>query len=424
MLEAVRCYSSRAYRGSIVLAFAALCEHLLRQLEQHAQVNQTASQLYTDVMKKKSDQEVFEGYLVDQMTSNKLIEARDADRIRIIRDLRHKSAHPSGHMPRASEARHVLDSVADFLIRPILSTSTLVDTIVTRLPNQSFFHSDEPAHVRQVVGEEVRTLDQRAIPMLIAKLIKDLQAVNSTSRANAVRFLMGLAMADSRPTNNVLVRSLLDRKADDDSLGPPIIRVLSANGNLWPLCAKHTKERVKRTLDRLLASRVTECDNLGTSFFRSLLQGRHGQAALRDVEPQLRSWAEANACDPDVADLAIRAKGIRNAYVGLLIQKAGSRNHREAIKFAKAAPELEKRIKTRLKDEEGFKILVAVKEAADNRAYASEALCNGRFRTVLGIRRKATRYVRRFPRSAAKTLRETFGSGASLGEFVSRYLSG
>ena len=69
MREAMNCYISGAYRGALVLSYIALFDNLLAKLGEFANVNATAKAIYQDASKKKNDQDVFESYLIDQLSS-------------------------------------------------------------------------------------------------------------------------------------------------------------------------------------------------------------------------------------------------------------------------------------------------------------------------------------------------------------------
>src|SRR5687768_9504772 len=105
MREAMNCYMASAYRGCIVLSYIALFDDLLLKLSELSKVNSSAKIIFDSAMKKKEDQDVYESFLIDQLSSMSLLSGLDASFLNILRTLRNKSAHPSGHLPSAEEAR-------------------------------------------------------------------------------------------------------------------------------------------------------------------------------------------------------------------------------------------------------------------------------------------------------------------------------
>lgn len=126
MSEALTCYGVGAHRACIVLCYISLFDHVFRHLEELAKVNKEARRVFTDASKKAEDQQAFETYLMNQLVASRLMPKRDKDFFEILRVLRNKSAHPSGHVPSAEEARFVYaESIRRFLSKPILSTQVL-----------------------------------------------------------------------------------------------------------------------------------------------------------------------------------------------------------------------------------------------------------------------------------------------------------
>jgi len=176
MREALTCYMTKAYRGCIVLSFIALFDDITNKLEVLTPINKVAREIYSEIKKRKEEQQVYENYLIEQLTANKLLPEIDAVFAGILRELRNKSAHPSGHRPSAEEARYVFFEVIDrFLSKPIFSTTHLVDEILERLKNTNFFVDVKIDQIAEVVKEEVSSLHVQAFPVLINKLINQLE---------------------------------------------------------------------------------------------------------------------------------------------------------------------------------------------------------------------------------------------------------
>ncbi|EPG2069829.1 hypothetical protein L7A04_003798, partial [Acinetobacter baumannii] len=165
MREALSCYMTKAYRGCIVLSFIALFDDITSKLEKLGGVNKVAKTIYENAKAKKDAQDVYENFLIEQLKSKNLLSEMDSEFAEILRRLRNKSAHPSGHRPSAEEARYVFFEVINrFLSKPIFSTNHLVGEIIDRLTNDNFFVETGINKIAEVVEEEISSLHLEAIP--------------------------------------------------------------------------------------------------------------------------------------------------------------------------------------------------------------------------------------------------------------------
>ncbi|MGS3141698.1 hypothetical protein ACB274_03660 [Aeromonas sanarellii] len=233
MREAMSCYMAGAYRGALVLSYIALFDDLLAKLGELGNVNSEAKLIFTEATKKKADQDVYESYLINQLTSKNLISGLDSSFLTTLRTLRNKSAHPSGHKPSPEEARFVFfESIDRFLSKPILSTTQLVDELVTRLKNSNFFPSTSISDIRNVVRDEIVNLHDEAMPQLVTKMASAVTSADASIKKNSSFFLIGLAKLDNSSANAALQTKLITSKADDADYQDVITQTLSANGKL------------------------------------------------------------------------------------------------------------------------------------------------------------------------------------------------
>ena len=200
MREAMSCYMAGAYRGALVLSYIALFDDLLAKLGELGNVNSAAKLIFTEATKKKADQDVYESYLIDQLTSKSLISGLDSSFLTTLRTLRNKSAHPSGHKPSPEEARFVFFEAIDrFLSKPILSTTQLVDELFARLKNSNFFPSTTISDIRNVVRDEIANLHDEAMPQLVAKMTSAVTSADASIKKNSSYFLIGLSKLNQPP---------------------------------------------------------------------------------------------------------------------------------------------------------------------------------------------------------------------------------
>lgn len=216
MREAMNCYVVGAYRGALVLSYNALFDDLLAKLGELASVNAVAKSIFQAASKKKTDQDVYESYLIDQLSSTNLISGLDASFLTIIRTLRNKSAHPSGHKPSPEEARFIFfETISRFLSQPILSTTHLVDELISRLKNTNVFPSISVSDIKVTVGDEIASLHDEAMPQLVSKLTAAVASADKTTSLNATLFLVGLAKNDRLAANVSIQSKLVTARADN-----------------------------------------------------------------------------------------------------------------------------------------------------------------------------------------------------------------
>lgn len=131
----------------------------------------------------------------------------DKNFLDILRNIRNKAAHASGHKPSAEEARYIFYEVINrFLCQPILSTAQLIDELIQRLENNNFSPTTIKEDVKEVVAEEINSLHKQAFPMLISKLIEKTNSSSSNINIgrNATLFITGLASLDKADLNKLL----------------------------------------------------------------------------------------------------------------------------------------------------------------------------------------------------------------------------
>ncbi|MFP5048231.1 hypothetical protein ACLFLJ_13950 [Acinetobacter pittii] len=256
MREALTCYMTKAYRGCIVLSFIALFDDITSKLEKLAAINKVARNIYDEVKRRKDEQAVYENYLIDQLTAKNLLPEIDSVFAGILRELRNKSAHPSGHRPSAEEARYVFFEVIDrFLSKPIFSTSHLVDEILDRLKNSNFFVDIKIDKIGEVVQEEVSSLHMEAFPQLINKLINILDKQDDEIiLKNAQCFINGLAALNQNEVNNNLKNIIVKAKSDNHSYNDLILETIYIQPIIFLNSDNITQARIKKVIAEKIKS--------------------------------------------------------------------------------------------------------------------------------------------------------------------------
>lgn len=124
----------------------------------------------------------------------------------MLRTLRNKAAHPSGHKPTAEEARYVYsETINRFLSKPVLSTTQVADQILSKLTNSYLFPTSNIQDHAIVVNEGVKNLHHDGYSYLLKKLIESLDNANEQIKLNAKRYLLGLSF---KPLNNDVLEQI------------------------------------------------------------------------------------------------------------------------------------------------------------------------------------------------------------------------
>jgi hypothetical protein len=428
MRESMNCYMAGAYRGSLVLSYIALFDDLLAKLGELSNVNATAKTIFLEATKKKTDQDVYESFLIDQLTSKNLLTGLDSSFLTTLRTLRNKSAHPSGHKPSPEEARFIFFEVVDrFLSKPILSTTHLVDDIVARLKNTNFFPSSSISDIRNVVWDELASLHDEAMPQLVAKVGAAITSADAAIRQNASFFLIGLSKLDNAAANSALQSKLIGPKADDAAYHDLLIQALSANGKL--LCGLNAT-----TVGRIRAILTVKISEITSALSETKLI--HPTSALVSIssaipevdfvatfKPELEALFGKRAHSEFVVELVREKTSLLPIYLPILLAKAGSSDFATANAFSNAIDKLDQSLSTLLTDEQAFQLVVAVTKAASWGAWSAKAVVSAKFAGTPSLRSKTLAFAAANDAAASAYINTQLDEAKSMSEFVAANLT-
>ncbi|KQD99021.1 hypothetical protein APD32_15775, partial [Acinetobacter baumannii] len=328
MREALSCYMTKAYRGCIVLSFIALFDDITSKLEKLGGVNKVAKTIYENAKAKKDAQDVYENFLIEQLKSKNLLSEMDSEFAEILRRLRNKSAHPSGHRPSAEEARYVFFEVINrFLSKPIFSTNHLVGEIIDRLTNDNFFVETGINKIAEVVEEEISSLHLEAIPSLISKLLDNYISDNKVIKKNSSFFINGLARLNDEKISIFLIDKLLKRKSDNQEYNDIILGVISSIPDSFKTLNNIHKTRIKK----IISSKIKKSNlSLGQDklshpcvVLKSLANVYSDNEYNEEFYTELLNLFNKA---PNLKHLSVIFKGkdlTFNSYINLIIEKIG-----------------------------------------------------------------------------------------------------
>ncbi len=426
MREAMACYMASAYRGCIVLSYIALFDDLLAKLGELGKVNKSAKKIFDEASKKKSDQDIFESHLIDQLGTTNLLSGLDTAFLNTLRVLRNKSAHPSGHKPSSEEARFIFfEVVSRFLSRAILSTTQLVDELVARLSNGNFFPSALISDITVVVEEELTSLHVEAIPQLVVKMTNSVVSSDTTVSKNAGFFLTGLAALDRPEINKEIQTKVLQAKSDDPQYAQMVLRLLSSNGKLIVGVSKTCLSRVKQVIagqiDTVKASVSETRFSHPIAVFVSLAQQLDDSNLISKFETEITKLFEKRPYSEYLLNALSDHPKTFELYFSCILEDAGSITFDTANAFAHAVEKLDKKLSQLMSDQQAFSIVVAVLKAADWGAFGSQGLRNTKFSATPRIRDKAISYVSGNKAAARALLKEKLSIDMKIVDFTAEY---
>lgn len=428
MREALGCYMAGAYRGALVLSYIALFDDLLAKLGELGNVNSAAKSIFTEATKKKADQDVYESYLIDQLTSKSLVSSLDSSFLTTLRTLRNKSAHPSGHKPSPEEARFVFFETIDrFLSKPILSTTQLVDELVARLKNSNFFPSTSISDIRNVVRDELASLHTEAMPQLVVKVAAVITSTDPAIKKNSSYFLMGLSKLDQPAANDALQTKLITAKADDADYYDVITQAISANGKLISGIDGTPIERVRAILAKKISevtSALSETKLIHpTAAMLSIAGAMSDTDFLATFKPEIEALFDKRAHSEFVVKLVKDKPSLLPIYLPILLANAGSSDFATANSFSNAVEALDSSLGEILSDEQSLQLIVAIIEAANNGAWSAKATASAKFAGVPTLRSKATAFITAHEKVAADLIEKNLSETKPMSEFVAANLT-
>jgi len=384
--------------------------------------------IYQEAEKKKSDQEVFESYLIDQLGSKNLLSSLDTAFLNTLRTLRNKSAHPSGHKPSPEEARFIYFEVINrFLSQPILTTTQLVDELIGRLKNSNFFPTSQISDISEVVEEEIKSLHNEAYPQLVAKLTQEANSSNTNTSRNAGFFLTGLAYLDRSEINEIIQKKVIQKKSDDSDYHNLILRLISSNGKLLKGINKASITRFKNIFsERIYNVKASVSDTQFShpiSVFVSLSRVLSDDEIIDIFEDEITKLFNKKPYSNYLLSSLSNLPKTKSIYIEIIKEKAGSATFDVANAFAKSVGDIDEYLSQLVTDKDAFEIIVAVLEAAAWGAFGSQGLKKTKFAKIPKIKAKAIKYIKTNKRKSKSYIKEKLNIDIKADEFVDDYFS-
>jgi len=428
MREALTCYMTGAYRATIVLSYIALFDDIIAKLDVLAKVNRKAKKIHDEVSKKRNDQEVFESDLINQLSSNNLLSSLDTTFLDILRKLRNKAAHPSGHQPSAEEARFIyFESINRFLSKEILSTTQLADEILASTADKNLFPSTDISIIAKVVRKELESIHHETYSYLVNKLLDKVISSDDVVSKNASFFLTGMTFnSDDEESILAVKKFLIEKKSQDDKFYLMIIRVITSNpkviDDIDDITIQRLKvlilERINSVESTLGHSRFSHPVSMFSSMFgsteESILKGNFSS----EIELLLSKFMYSSYLINNLS----KSQFAKEKYLEVIYSKAGSSDFDTANYFARNCYDIADDLDLIFSEKDSYLLVLQVIKAADWGAFGSRDMRKSQFGSIPKIRDKARTFDSKFNSDAKELYIELFGSDTEFDNDMNAYV--
>nr|WP_276533193.1 hypothetical protein [Enterobacter vonholyi] len=394
MREALTCYMTGAHRACVVLSFIAIFEDLLKKLDGMATTNKTARAIFTEISKKRDEQKVYENDLLNKLKSEKIITEIDADFLTVLKTLRNKAAHPSGHKPTAEEARYVYsETINRFLSKPVLSTTQVADQILSKLTNAYLFPTTNITDHSAVVNDGVRNLHSDGYSYLLLKLIESLDNANEQIKTNAKRYLLGLAF---KPLNNDVLQQIKKHIiidcCSDNNKAQLIMECIATNYRLLNGLDEIVYLRLNKMFeDSIISSKTSDQHTYlkhPIQISKSLLK-LDEEIINKFFKKSIDDVLEKYKLSPLLMKIVKNKDWAKRKVINSIFEKAGSSTFDEANSFARSASAYDEDLSHLMSNMECLELIVRVCDAGIWGAYGAEGMMKGKFNNIPKVKEKA-----------------------------------
>lgn len=396
MREALTCYMTGAYRACIVLSFIAIFEDLFKKLSGMAAINKTAKDIFKEISKKREEQKVYENDLLNKLKVGKIITEIDAEFLTVLRTLRNKAAHPSGHKPTAEEARYVYsETICRFLSKPVLSTTQIVDQILSKLTNLYLFPTSNIKDYATIVNEGVKNLHHDSYSYLLNKLIESLENTNEQIKINAGKYLIGLSV---KPLNNDVLeqikKQIVVECSVDGSKRQILMECISTNSSLLNGLDCIVYSRLNKMLEHTISSTKSSDQHKylkhPIQIARSVLE--LGEEIVDNYfNSSITQILEKYKLSPVLMKYVKKHNWTKQKVIQLIFEQAGSTSYSEANSFALNANLYDKDISDLMDNINCFELIVRIINACCYGAYGAKNMLAGKFNSIPKIKEKTVK---------------------------------
>lgn len=425
LFESYKCYCTGAYRACIVIANIALFEGLRRKINALAPVSGVCKDIAKDINPLSSSQKVFETPLIHKLREKEIITKFEAERLEQLNNHRNKSAHPSGHMPSAEEARFVFsDSINLFLSQPIRQTSYLVEEIISNIEGDNFYPSSIIQDIIEVTKQEVENLDDLAWPFLIIIMNEKLDSTDKVTKKNAQSFLYGVASMRQEASSNAITEKVIKPRLSSNSNQSTISALIGCN----PCIIKSFEGGELLKLDSLLFNNAQKegFDNNSTflkspSLIVTQLLHHLGENDLMKLKKFYKHVLAKCPLSGSFIDALKDQSSLKEIMKDKYVEVAGSSDYDTANRFAQRLQGLDANFAETFDGKFAFQLIAAVVYASEVGAYKAINVVNKNFAECDNLKSSALDFSKKNVKTANKILKSSY-INLKLSEFKKSYL--
>lgn len=427
MKEAMSCYMARAYRACIVLTYIALFDDIVKKLGELGKVNKKAKKIHDEAQKKINAQDVYESYVIDQLKSNSLLPALDSTFLDTLRVLRNKSSHPSGHHASAEEARFIVfEAISRFLSKPILTTTQLVDEILSRLDEKHFFPSTDISKISSTVRKEIKHIHCETFPYLINKFLEKTQSTNTDIAGNAGFFLTGLSFLKEEPSSEYVKKYIIESKCSNSNYSLLILRLISANGALLQGLDSVTYDRLRSVISERVGNVEPSLEHTRfshpSSVLKSIMESCGEDMLIDNFKDQLTEFFSENILSKYFVAHMTEFPKVVEVYFEELCKKAGSSDFDTANYLSRNIKDVDTHLSKSLSGEQAFILIANILKAAEWGAWGAQSLRDSKFSSIPKTKVIAISYVEANETAAKAQFESANGDGDEFENSISQYL--
>lgn len=427
MREALTCYMTGAHRACIVLSFIAIFEDLLKKLDGMASTNKTARAIFTEISKKRDEQKVYENDLLNKLKAEKIITEIDANFLTVLKTLRNKAAHPSGHKPTAEEARYVYsETINRFLSKPVLSATQVADQILSKLTNAYLFPTTNINDYSTIVNDEVKNLHSDSYSYLLLKLLESLEDANEQIKTNAKRYLLGLSF---KPLNNDVLerikKHVIIECCSDDNKSQLLMECIATNCKLLNGLDKIVYLRLNKIFGVII--QTTKISDQQTylkhpiQIFRSILE-LDKKIIDEYFSENINSVIDEYKLSPLLMRLVNNKDWAKRKVIKSIFEKAGSSTFDKANSFARNASDYDEDLSKFMSTIECFELIVSICDAGLGGAFGAKDMMTGKFNNIAKIKEKALKALHEDASSCQEIIERIKPTLGSSDDFEKDYL--
>lgn len=428
MKESYASYAAKAYRSSIIVSCICVYEDLRAKVRELSTVNNDARNISTEVERRVRSSEVFESYLEDQLSSKNILSPDDKRDLVILRDIRNRCAHPTGHKSNAEEARYVYSmGIEKFLSKPLLKVTDQVDFILSTLNDSNHFPFADIKSVSDIVSLEIEHLHTDAYPMLLNKVVPLIEDANQ--KTNARYFIAGLTYIskDNSVLEDDLVKYLIDKKASVDSYKHEILLAISSNCDLFYKSNSASQARIRKIIiDHQAEPAINLIGNnhaASSNFFTKIIAKYNGTKLVNDFHAEVISLIDKLQYNRKVIKIASCDSSFQSYIKSKYISCAGSSTWATANAFANSIIELDELCSDLFSESEILTLFLEIENTATQyNSFDSKALRDDKFNKIPFMKNKLTNWLAINPQLALPIINQKYSNISTVQDYINQYL--